>query len=135
MIVVDTNVIGYLLIQGPFTAMAESAARKARWCAPLLWRSELRNVLASCVRQNHLSMEDARQQMKRAEDLLWGREYTVRSSAVFDCIDRSKRSAYDCEFVALAEELGIPLITTDRAVLDEFRSVAIHLKDFAAPPG
>ena len=52
MIVVDTNVIAYLLIPGQHTAAARGTlARDAEWAAPLLWRSELRNVLALYLRK------------------------------------------------------------------------------------
>lgn len=127
MIVVDTNVISYLLIAGRFTSEAEQAARKDQWCAPLLWRSEFRNVLAFYLRRNALTLENARQRMDAADRLLWGREFTVRSSTVFDCIAQSKRSAYDCEFVALAMDLGVCLVTTDGLLADEFPGAAIHL--------
>ena len=47
MIVVDTNVISYLLLPTPMTAAAEGLYQyDSEWSAPLLWRSELRNVLA-----------------------------------------------------------------------------------------
>lgn len=131
MIVVDTNVISYLMIPGVFTPLAERAARMDQWCAPLLWRSEFRNVATMYFRRNLMSLEDARRQTEAAERLLWGREFSVRSSAVFDCVSRSERSAYDCEFVALAIELGIRLITTDEPIVSEFPSVAVHLRDYA----
>jgi predicted nucleic acid-binding protein len=129
-IVVDTNVISYLLISGPLTPLAEKAARKDQWCSPLLWRSEFRNVLTLYLRKNALTLEDARRQMTAAERLLWSREFSVRSMAVLDCVCRSNRSAYDCEFVALAEDLGIPLVTTDDPIVREFPKIAIHLRDF-----
>lgn len=78
-----------------------------------------------------MTLEDARRQHEAAERLLWGREFTVPSNAVFDCVSRSQRSAYDCEFVALALELGIPLVTTDAPVISEFPSIAVHLRDYA----
>jgi len=53
MIVVDTNVLAYLLMPGKFTAGAEQLLRSdPEWAAPVLWRSELRNVLATYVRAN-----------------------------------------------------------------------------------
>lgn len=131
MIAVDTNVISYLLIPGVYTELAEKAARRDQWCSALLWRSEFRNVLALSVRRNMLNWPQARQTMELAERLLWGREFMVRSSVVFDCASASKRSAYNCEFVGLAMDLGLLLITTDGAVLNEFPRIAIHLRDYA----
>jgi len=130
MIVVDTNVISYLLLPGAWTVLAQAAARQAPWCAPLLWRSEFRNVLAVYMRQKGLATADAQSLMEIAENMLWGREFTVRSTAVLGCVARSQRSAYDCEFVALALDLGIPLVTTDEALIADFPNTAIHLRDF-----
>ncbi len=45
MIVVDTNVVAYFLIDGPQTPNAEHALIKdPDWFAPPLWRSEFHNV-------------------------------------------------------------------------------------------
>jgi predicted nucleic acid-binding protein len=129
-IVVDTNVIAYFLLPGPFTDLARQAARKEDWCAPLLWRSEFRSVLTSYVRHHSLPINEARILMETGEKLMWGREFTVRSSIVLDCVNTSSRSAYDCEFVALARDLGVRLVTTDEPVAREFPDTAIHLRHF-----
>ena len=130
MIVVDTNVISYLLIPGSLTSLAQQAARQDSWCAPLLWRSELRNVLTIYIRQKGLPVTEAVALMSIAERLLWGREFAVRSDNVLECVARSRRSAYDCEFVALAMDLGIPLITTDEPIIADFPKTAVHLRDY-----
>ena len=96
----------------------------------MLWRSELRNVLAIYIRQKGLPVTEAVALMSIAERLLWGREFTVRSANVLECVARSRRSAYDCEFVALAMDLGIPLITTDEPIIDDFPKTAVHLRDY-----
>ena len=130
MIVVDTNLIAHLHLRGPDSDLAEAARAKEEWCSPVLWRSEFRNVLALHVRRQLLTVQQARERMDNAEKLLWGSELTVRSATVFDCVARSNRSAYDCEFVALAIDLGLKLVTTDGPIVQEFPETAIHLREF-----
>ncbi|MCK6370906.1 MAG: type II toxin-antitoxin system VapC family toxin [Gammaproteobacteria bacterium] len=128
MIVVDTNIVAYLYLPGPLTAAAEALlAREPRWAAPLLWRSELRNVLASQVAQRHLALDDACAIQREAEDLLAGAEYEVDSLAVLHLAARSRCSAYDCEFAVLAEALGTELYTADRQLLKAFPGIARRL--------
>src|ERR1700730_11029807 len=56
LIVVDTNVVAYLYLSSDHTAAAEETLRKdPEWVAPLLWRSEMRNILALYVRQRLLA--------------------------------------------------------------------------------
>lgn len=60
MIVVDSNILAYLYLPGEFTAAAETLLeREPEWAAPLLWRSEFRNILAGYVRRKMLSYEHA----------------------------------------------------------------------------
>jgi len=40
-------------------------------------------------------------------------------------------SAYDCEFVAAAQQLGVPLVTEDRAILTAFPGLARSLDPFS----
>ena len=126
MIVVDTNAIAYLLLGGDGTAHARAAfLEDADWAAPLLWRSEFRNVLAMHLRRGRLTLADALLAMREAETLLAGSEYLVESERVLGLAASSKCSAYDCEFVALAEQLGVPLVTSDEEVLAAFPKVAV----------
>ncbi len=132
MIVVDTNVIAYLYLSSAQTAAAERALLKdPAWAAPLLWRSELRNVLALYVRQRQLAAKDARRILEEAEALLAGREHEVRSPAVLDLAIASGCSAYDCEFVLLAQDLGVALVTADQKLVARFPGTAVPLSRFA----
>lgn len=126
MIVVDTNVIAYFWIPGNLTGPAERLWKKDReWNAPLLWRSEFRNVVLGCVRRGLMSLVTAAQIVAEAESQMQGREFSVPSAQVLNRAARSRCSAYDCEFVVLAEELGVPLVTTDKKVLSSFPAVAL----------
>ncbi len=133
MIVVDTNVIAYLLLPGDQTEAARGAlARDAAWAAPILWRSELRNVLRGYMRQRHLTLARAREVQGTAEELMVGREFQVESPAVLDLAAASGLSAYDCEFVALARALEVPLVTSDRDVLASFPRDTVSLTLFGS---
>ncbi len=131
MIVVDTNVIGYLYLSSVYSEQAERALLKdAEWVAPLLWRSELRNVLALYMRKGWLSLEDAVRIMDEAVLLMAGREYAVDSVQVLELVEEGTCSAYDCEFVALARDLGVPLVTVDKQILRDFPREAVSLEAF-----
>jgi predicted nucleic acid-binding protein len=124
MIVVDTNVLAYLWLPGERTRAAELLLKKdPDWNAPLLWRSEFRNVLAGCLRRGDLSLETALQIADGAEGQMRGREFTVPSAQVLARVDESECSAYDCEFVVLADELGVSLITSDDKILKSFPAI------------
>ena len=131
MIVVDTNVIAYLLLGGDKTPKARSVfERDPKWAAPLLWRSEFRSVLAMFMRQGKLTSENAMEFMIAAETLMQGEEYQVDSGRVIRLIGSSKCSAYDCEFIALAQHLDIPLVTSDKQILKEFPDTAVSVESY-----
>jgi predicted nucleic acid-binding protein len=130
-IVVDTNVLVYLLLPGEHTEQAERVLRRDPvWAAPFLWRSEFRNVLAVYMRQGRLSLEQALQLMDNAEILLQDREYIVSSVRVLSLVAGTRCSAYDGEFVALAQDLGLSLVTSDARLLAEFPATAIAMDMF-----
>jgi predicted nucleic acid-binding protein len=124
-IVVDTNVVAYLLLPGPQTALAEELLiQQPEWAAPPLWRSEWRNVLAGYLRRGTLDLDQALALQQQAELLVIRHEEPVSSRAVLQLVASSRCSAYDCEFVAAAQQLGVPLVTADRALWAAFPDVA-----------
>ena len=131
MIVVDTNIIAYLLLPSEHTPAARAAyERDPSWAAPLLWRSEFRNVLATSIHRGHMTLEDAVEVVDVATELMQGREYAVDSADVLNLASSSSCSAYDCEFVGLARELAVPLLTEDRRIRTSFRDLSVRLVDF-----
>lgn len=131
MIVVDINIIGYLYLSSERTEQAERALLKdSEWVAPLLWRSEFRSVLTQYIRRGILRVEEAEQVIDEAQALIVGQEYEVASSDVLRLAARSGCTAYDCEFVALVQELGVVLVTVDRGILREFPDIAVGLEEY-----
>lgn len=125
MIVVDTNILVYLHLPTKFTSAAETLlTMQQQWCAPLLWRSEFRNVLALYLRKELITLDAAVQTQQQAELLLTGNEYQVPSIDVLELVNSSDCSAYDCEYVALAKQLNIDLYTQDKKVLKAFPDIA-----------
>ena len=130
MIVVDTNIISYLLLPTNFTTRAEALyLANPQWLAPVLWRSEFRNVLAQYLRKKILTFEQALLIQAEAEALMQEGEYEMPSLQVLNLVNESSCSAYDCEFAALALTLNIPLVTEDKTLLKCFPGVAVSLAD------
>lgn len=133
MIVADTNLLIYLYIQGQRTEESEAVLQEdAVWTVPLLWRSEFRNALIGLVRTEALQLEEALSILDEAERWLTGHEYSVVSRQVLALASRSGCSAYDCEFVALAQDLEVPLVTSDRQILKAFPTIAVSPSAFTA---
>ena len=131
MIVADTNLIVYLYVKGQRTKQAEAVLQKdPAWAAPLLWRSEFRSSLMGLVRRKDLDLDDVLEIVSEAEQWMMGREYTVVSTKVIQLAEKSGSSAYDCEFVSLAMDLEIPLVTSDRQILRAFPRVALSPEKF-----
>ena len=131
MIVVDTSVIASLWVPNDMEELAYKVLRKdPDWVAPLLWRSELRNVLALYLRKNILELSTVLQSMQEAEQLMKSYAYEVNSTQVLQLIQNSSCSSYDCEFVALADDLGLQLISFDNQICRKFSEIAVHPKKF-----
>jgi predicted nucleic acid-binding protein len=132
-IVVDTNIIAYFYLSAQHGQKCRQLmAKDLDWLAPILWRSEFRNVLIMQVRHNILAFDKAIEFQSDAEQQMSGNERQVNSDDVLRLAQSSGRSAYDCEYVALAESLGIRLVTEDQQLLKAFPTISISLDDAIA---
>ncbi|NNK64950.1 MAG: type II toxin-antitoxin system VapC family toxin [Gemmatimonadetes bacterium] len=133
MIVADVNLVAYLLIDGEHTEAAQAAlAKDPEWAAPLLWRSEWRNILAGYLRRAELDLDQALERMAVAESLFRGREFASEGRRVMQLVATSDLSAYDCEYAALADHLGVPLVSNDTQLVEAFPGRAQLLSEFTA---
>ncbi len=133
MIVVDTNIISYLYISGVRSQQSEDLLSfDSNWVAPILWRSEFRNVLAEYLRKNQLNIDEILLIIQQAEKLLTDHEYEISSAHIMQLVKSSQCSAYDCEFIALAQYLDVPLITADKKILREFPEITKTTESYLA---
>lgn len=130
MIVVDTNVIAALLlpISGHTEAAMSLLADDREWAAPLLWRSELTNVLATGVRNGWFDLPRALEALETAEEVIGDNQFAVPADEVLKLAADSGCTGYDCEFALLARELEVRLVTLDRALLEAFPGFAVSLE-------
>lgn len=133
MIVVDSNVVAYCWLNGPLTAIARRVfARDPEWHVPILWRSELNNTLAGYCLSGAIAWEQALRVLAATQRALEGREHLPSTADVLRVCEMSALSAYDAEFVALARQVGVPLVTEDRAILKAFPDIAVTMEGFAS---
>jgi predicted nucleic acid-binding protein len=131
MIVVDTNVISYFYLSSEYSDLAEQLFMKnSSWLAPMLWRSEFRNMLSFYLKKTIITLHEAIQIFEAAETLFQNHEYEVNSIQVLKLAQESGCSAYDCEFVNLVQDLNVPLITMDKKVLSKFKLTATTIQDY-----
>jgi len=132
MIVVDTNVIASMWVPNDMDEWVYKVLKKDDdWIAPLLWRSEFRNVLSIYLRKDILELPVVLQATEEAEQLMDSNEFEVNSTQVMSLVSDSSCSAYDCEFVALADDLNVQLVTFDKKIVRESPDIAISPKEFA----
>lgn len=133
MIVVDNDVISYFWIQ--MDTERAALARTVRqaddhWTVPRLWRSEFRNVLRGYMAGGYMTLDEALDYAQRAEADLQDVTRPVATEPVLRLVDATGHSAYDCEYVALAQELGTRLVTGDTRLSRLFPETAVLMEDF-----
>jgi predicted nucleic acid-binding protein len=87
-------------------------------------------VLSQYLRKDFLALDEVILILQQAEEILSGNEYEVSSSQIMQLVNSSRCSAYDCEFVALAQYLNVPLITADKQIIREFPQIALSLDSY-----
>lgn len=117
MIVVDVNVLAYLLIEGEFSRRASALlVREPEWVAPRLWRDEFINVLCTYERLGKADRSENLRRFALAEQTL-SKTYDLPAETVFSVAASTGCSGYDSQYLALAMELGVALFTFDKRIL------------------
>jgi len=130
-IVVDTNVVAYALIEGTHTELA----RRVRdldpdWRLPELWRHEYLNILATYAKQGGVTVKTSQRLWREALGLLAPATRPADMSLALELAVEHGVSAYDAQFMALAISLGVPCITEDRLLVKAFPGIAVSMRAF-----
>ncbi len=127
MIVVDTNILAHFWLPSDSTDLCDRLYQKdPQWVAPILWRSEFRNIVTLYLRKELIDMAEALLIMEKAELQMKDQQFQVNSVQVLHNVSQSTCSSYDCEFVSLAKGLDLELITMNEQLLREFPQLAKH---------
>ncbi|PKD42773.1 type II toxin-antitoxin system VapC family toxin [Rhodohalobacter barkolensis] len=130
MIVVDTNILAHFWLPSDSTDLCDLLFQKdPQWVAPILWRSEFRNVVTLYLRKELIDLAQALLIMEKAELQMKDQQFQVNSVQVLHHVSYSTCSSYDCEFVSLAKDLDLELVTMDNQILQEFPDIAKHPKN------
>ncbi|WP_441000637.1 type II toxin-antitoxin system VapC family toxin [Fodinibius sp. SL11] len=127
MIVVDTNILAHFWLPSDATELCDELYQKdPQWVAPILWRSKFRSVITLYLRKELIDLAEALLIMEKAELQMKDQQFQVNSVQVLHHVSQSTCSSYDCEFVSLAKDLDLKLITMDKQLLREFPVLAKH---------
>ena len=91
-------------------------------------------MLATYLRRGDIALVDALGSFELARGLFRGREHLVAAAEVLTLVSSTGLSAYDCEFLALANVLDVPLVTEDRTLLEKGK-LAISTADYLGKQG
>ena len=131
MIVVDANIIAYFFIEGDKTARArELRGREPEWRVPSLWRHEYLNVLATFAREGGASVADVAVLWKSSMDVVGDMEHAVDMEAALELAVRTKISAYDAQYITLAQQLRTVCVTEDKKLRAKFPRLARTMAEF-----
>ncbi len=135
MIVADANTVVALVLPEDGSTLVELLQRAdPMWVAPPLILSELRSVFSKLVRSHRQTPDEGMALLSLAVEALEAVTFEPDPRRVFELVAASGCSSYDCEYVAVAEELGCRLATFDREVLGAFPAIAVHPRELVGQP-
>ena len=114
MIVVDTNIVAYLLMEGGQSAAARRLhERDADWRSEAFLLVEFTNVLVSSIAAKRMTFSQATDFLTNGTALFAGKLQHVSHAAVLETAQHYRITAYDARFLALAQQLKSRLTTED----------------------
>lgn len=131
MIVVDANVIVYLLIKGEKTSLAQRTLQKdPDWHVPMLWQHEMLNILATFVRSGGGTLADVQSIWRSSLQLMTARLHDIELEQALTLASIQAVSAYDAQYLILARTLGVALVSEDQRLQRAFSTEVLSMQQF-----
>lgn len=131
MVVVDANVVAYLLIEGEKTAQARKLwAKDPGWYAPRLLFYELANVFSLLVKQGIVPLDAGLTGLTSGCNLVSMFDREPPAGRILQIASTLSLSAYDASYLTVAEILRAPLVTEDARLLRVAPEIARSLESF-----
>ena len=131
MVLVDTNILAYLLIEGDCTSASQALyARDPDWRSEDFILVEFSNVLTTYVRTKALTHHQGSQLLAKALAILPSLA-SVEHAQAFDAATEFGISAYDGRFIAIAKQMKSRLVTEDVKLRAAVPAWTVSLGDVA----
>jgi predicted nucleic acid-binding protein len=128
-VLVDTNILAYLIIEGDRTASAQKLfERDSDWCSEAFVMVEFSNILATYVRTKALTQAQGTRLLTEAQALL-STLHNMTNTRALETAMQYEISAYDARFISLARHLKLRLVTEDAKLRTAVPSWTISLAD------
>jgi predicted nucleic acid-binding protein len=103
----------------PYTKAVLEATKSSDVFVPVLWSLEIINVALGAERNQRLDRANIMRFFEMLEALaVTSRELSQDKTSLFSFALLYELSAYDACYLALASQLGLPLATTDKKILN-----------------
>jgi predicted nucleic acid-binding protein len=114
MVVVDTNIVAHLVLEGDVTAGARALlAADTDWHSESFLLVELTNVMATAVRSGRMKTVAAESALMDGERIIATGLHAAPHADVLALALKYGVSGYDARFLAVAERLATKLVTED----------------------
>jgi predicted nucleic acid-binding protein len=131
-VLVDTNILAYLMIEGDRTAAAQKLfERDSDWCSEAFVMVEFSNIIATYVRTGALTQTQGTKLLAEAQAQIPTLHSVVTAQALETAMQLGI-SAYDARFISLAKQLKLKLVTEDAKLRVAVPAWAISLVDALA---
>lgn len=131
MIVADANLVIYRYLRGPLSPLADAVVRRdADWRTTSLWKYEFTSAAVKMIRGRVVGEVEALAAIAMAADEMTAREVAVPQERALRVALLHGVSAYDAQYAALADTLGVQCVTADAAFARKTPLFTILASDF-----